>query len=125
MSIKTRVERGAAWLDNVQPGWESKVDVTKLNLSSSLDCVCGQVFGQWEHTPKFAKWGDSIENGGFIRALFAAIRLGIWARRRGFLSPTYTDRLLTQIQWAILVVGRRTEQVVLVEAEGSEPQILV
>lgn len=125
MSIQTRVERGAAWLDNVQPGWESRVDVTTLNLNSPLDCVCGQVFGNWERTPRFAKWGNAIENGGFVRALFAATRLGIWARRRGFLVPWHVERLMTEIHWANLIVGRRTEQVVLVEAEGSEPQILV
>lgn len=125
MSIKTRVERGAAWLDNVQPGWESRVDVTMLNLNDPYHCVCGQVFGRWDRTPKVRAWEYKIDQAGFFPSLFTAIRLGIWARRRGFLAPTKADRLLTQIQWAILIVGRRTEKVVLVEAEGSEPQILV
>jgi hypothetical protein len=41
--VGTRVERGAAWLDQVAPGWEDKIDPHLLNISSVRDCVLGQL----------------------------------------------------------------------------------
>lgn len=45
-SVKQRVERGARWLDENFPGWEGRIDLDTLELSSSEQCICGQVFKQ-------------------------------------------------------------------------------
>lgn len=41
---RSRALRGAAWLDQVRPGWDEYVDLTELDLADSEYCVLGQVF---------------------------------------------------------------------------------
>lgn len=36
------VELGATWLDGAHPGWRELVDVDRLDLGDSCDCVLGQ-----------------------------------------------------------------------------------
>ena len=45
MDVQTRVNRGMALLDAKCPGWDAKVDVARLQLSSCLHCVLGQLAG--------------------------------------------------------------------------------
>lgn len=45
-TIEARVARGAAWLDQNEPGWERRVDLAKLELQDSCRCVLGQVFAE-------------------------------------------------------------------------------
>jgi len=40
--LAERVALGAAWLDAAHPGWRDRVDVDRLNLEDSCDCVLGQ-----------------------------------------------------------------------------------
>src|SRR5215211_4856802 len=44
-----RVVRGAALLDREAPGWERKIDLPTLDMSSTTACVVGQTvgFGGW------------------------------------------------------------------------------
>lgn len=39
---------GAAFLDGVLPGWRQRVDPDRLSITSSADCVLGQVCGSYE-----------------------------------------------------------------------------
>lgn len=39
------VRRGAEWLDENHPGWEARIDLTKLNLRNCTSCIVGQVYG--------------------------------------------------------------------------------
>jgi hypothetical protein len=41
------VDLGVAFLDEHVPDWRDKVDPDTLRMTSSTDCVCGQVFGDW------------------------------------------------------------------------------
>ena len=41
------VERGAALLDEKMPGWESRIDVQRLNIASANDCIIGQLYGRY------------------------------------------------------------------------------
>lgn len=43
-SAKTRVARGARWLDENFEGWVSRIDIKTLRLSDGNTCICGQVF---------------------------------------------------------------------------------
>ena len=45
-SIEARVAKGAAALDKVMPGWESKIDLSILDLGDGCRCVLGQLFGE-------------------------------------------------------------------------------
>lgn len=42
-TLTTNVERGAAWLDDVRPGWYLEIDVADLDLQNSRRCVLGQL----------------------------------------------------------------------------------
>lgn len=44
-TVTGRVERGAALLDEKQPGWWRLVDLNRLDISTGCDCVAGQVGG--------------------------------------------------------------------------------
>ena len=44
LTARQRVLNGARWLDENFPGWEGRIDLDTLELSSSSQCICGQVF---------------------------------------------------------------------------------
>ena len=43
MSIETRVARGARFLDETLPGWAGMIEVPSISLTSSDDCILGQL----------------------------------------------------------------------------------
>ena len=43
--VARRVTRGIDLLDRGLPGWESRINLRRLNIFSSRDCVLGQCFG--------------------------------------------------------------------------------
>lgn len=44
---RARVARGAAHLDQVRPGWESRIDVGTLTLHDECGCILGQLCGNF------------------------------------------------------------------------------
>ena len=42
--LRRRVRKGAALLDRECPGWEKKIDMSNLQMSSGSRCILGQVF---------------------------------------------------------------------------------
>lgn len=44
LTVEERVRNGARWLDENFPGWIDRIDLDTLALSSSGNCICGQVF---------------------------------------------------------------------------------
>lgn len=60
----------AAWLDVRQPGWASRIDVERLNLSSEVDCIAGQLGLDWRQLR--TDFGDDhgyIPTGMLVRGL--------------------------------------------------------
>jgi hypothetical protein len=47
MSYTERAKRGAILLDGLKPGWYEMVDLETLRMDSLLDCILGQVYGDW------------------------------------------------------------------------------
>jgi hypothetical protein len=48
-SLRSRVERGAKFLDNVIPGWAEYIDIDDLDLGHGYKCVLGQLsFNKYE-----------------------------------------------------------------------------
>lgn len=47
LSPGVRAARGAALLDEMHPNWWMKIDIERLNIHSSKDCVLGQLFGNY------------------------------------------------------------------------------
>lgn len=46
-TIEARVTRGAQLLDERLPGWVDRIDLDRLNLASSCNCILGQKFGDY------------------------------------------------------------------------------
>lgn len=45
--VRKRVERGATYLDEVDPGWHRRVDAETLELEDGEHCVLGQLHGEF------------------------------------------------------------------------------
>ena len=45
--VRERVQRGAAYLDEMDPGWHRQVDPNTLELESGRQCVLGQLHGEF------------------------------------------------------------------------------
>lgn len=43
------VLKGAAFLDQTEPGWHTKIDRDRLDISSREDCVFGQLYGNYSN----------------------------------------------------------------------------
>jgi hypothetical protein len=42
------VQAGAKLLDEKRPGWPQGINTERLNVSNTLDCVLGQVYGHFD-----------------------------------------------------------------------------
>lgn len=42
------VQRGAKLLDEIEPGWEKKIDIPELQMAMSCSCILGQIFASYE-----------------------------------------------------------------------------
>ena len=60
-----RVARGAVALDKAMPGWAEKIDTKILNLASFSDCICGQLYGNYDWAPDEVRWGENRRLSGF------------------------------------------------------------
>lgn len=60
--IDERVQRGANLLDQVRPGWHTRVDITRLHLGSCTRCVLGQLFGEFRGGTAVLFPGDAAES---------------------------------------------------------------
>jgi hypothetical protein len=77
LTIKERVAYGVRFLDSVEPGWEDKVDLVKLNMAAGDRCVLGQVFGDYYDAA--IKWFGSVDaptarDYGFIARSHSMLR---------------------------------------------------
>ena len=108
------VEKGAAWLDEYEPGWVQKIAPDALNLADSEMCICGQVFGDYSTRPEavMEAWNygfctpepyqvyDAVTdpNGyyGFQRALYTHREVNI---ENGMDWPILDRLWLDQIWW--------------------------
>jgi hypothetical protein len=41
------VAKGARLLDRRYPGWECRIDTEMLNIGNSTNCICGQLYGEY------------------------------------------------------------------------------
>lgn len=46
-AVRERVERGAAYLDDADPGWHRRVDSETLELDDGRHCILGQLHGEF------------------------------------------------------------------------------
>lgn len=46
--VRERVQRGAEYLDEVDPGWYRRIDAETLELEDGRHCVLGQLHGEFQ-----------------------------------------------------------------------------
>lgn len=51
-TLRPYVMKGAAWLDEYEPGWVQKIVPERLDLSNGALCICGQMFGTYSNRPE-------------------------------------------------------------------------
>jgi hypothetical protein len=86
MMFEAEIERGIAWLDEVNPDWRDKINLGTLALSSLDHCVLGQVFGSYEEGIRIA-FPNLVNTRPFTGSYAeAAARAESyqWAARHGF-----------------------------------------
>lgn len=63
MDIAAAVDKGIAFLDNNGPeGWRSRIDVDELDVSSTGDCVLGQIYSHFDEDEMqhWRGWGYGV-----------------------------------------------------------------
>jgi hypothetical protein len=80
---KRRVAAGVAWLNEVEPGWMSLIDLDNLDVASIRRCVCGQVFGPGGFKAMEETYGRSWAwNHGFRDGADTAVWMALVLRSR-------------------------------------------
>jgi hypothetical protein len=80
---KRRVAAGAAWLNAVEPGWISRIDLEDLDVASVRRCVCAQVFGPGGFKRIKETYGRSWAwNHGFFDTADTAVWVALVLRSR-------------------------------------------
>jgi hypothetical protein len=46
-AVRERVQRGATYLDDLDPGWHRRVDADTLELDDGRHCILGQLHGEF------------------------------------------------------------------------------
>jgi len=94
MSRLVTVERGAALLDELIPGWEDRIDVDTLDLASPYNCVLGQLHARPNGT-EAERW-RRYSRGLARLGLDAGSRFGfnVWGRGRyGRLTAAWRESI--------------------------------
>ncbi len=60
------IPEAARFLDQVEKGWEKKIDKSKLNMVGNSSCILGKVFSGW-HNAMRKYFGDNVFDNGIER----------------------------------------------------------
>jgi hypothetical protein len=96
-AVRYRVADGAAWLDQDEPGWDARIDLDSLDLSSDCHCILGQLDDFFQ---------DGMDARGL--SLVRASRLGFTAEWDGAVGIEAEWAALTTA-WRDLITARRAE----------------
>ena len=96
-SARKRVERGATYLDGVDPHWYRGVDPVTLELSSGSHCVLGQMHGDYRLGLGRA---HLLNMGSSPRASLSPVAYGFQAADAGDADMAAHDYDLLTAAWA-------------------------
>jgi hypothetical protein len=66
--VRDLAKRGAALLDRIEPGWEDKINLSTLTMSSCYLCILGQIYGAFYTMPPGIK-KEECDKLGFVANL--------------------------------------------------------
>jgi hypothetical protein len=81
---RNRVREGALWLDRVKPGWASRIDLDRLDVSHSDRCPGAQAFGDWQKLSDYVRSHVIGDMGSYDGG-------EEWKRTHGFLEGFDSD----------------------------------
>jgi len=110
-SARKRVQRGADYLDTVDPHWYRNVDPVTLELSSGSHCVLGQMHGDYRLGLGRA---HLLNMGSGPRASLSPVAYGFQATDTGDADMTAHDYDLLTAAWAEAIRARH-------EADSASP----
>lgn len=64
------VARGAAMFDAILPDWAEEIDVSRLNMSDSCNCIGGQLCGVEGHAFGYEDLADSFRDSSGLLASY-------------------------------------------------------
>lgn len=111
-SPEARIRRGAKLLDKKVPGWDAKINTTRLNLSSATDCVLGQLFSVRGVTYDF--WSGYLRG---LEELFGSSFAHGRSSWHGFV-PGFGESWFYEEKWKDEIAQRRTTR--LIEADKAQ-----
>lgn len=100
--IAPNAERGAAFLDEILPGWHEKIDVQQLALSDNRCCVLAQLADDLPGPPEFSSYRpyfNAKEKLGLSDTDCAKLGFYVWPRQ-SFARLTSS--------WKLIIEGRRS-----------------
>lgn len=95
-----RASRGAALLDEKNPGWYRRVDTDRLHMWSVDSCVLGQLY---------SNYGPSYRNSGFVNGL-VQLRVSGGAARYGFMPSLSAPSSLLKRGWCKEIQARKKKE---------------
>lgn len=102
--VETRVQRGADWLTDVHPGWEHKVDLSRLDMTRGCLCIAGQVLGNGEaiHLAD----GEVITGFSLVTQLAYALDEPYWTLQHGLIARSTREYPELEAAWVRLIKDR-------------------
>lgn len=108
MDYTTNAPQGAAFLTEKMPGWEYRVDLSRLNMTSARDCVLAQVYRTWYFTAlDMLLFPDGTSTDVPVFEPFP--RVYEEALRLGFEMPTQVGWKLLGQEWAQIITELRNK----------------
>jgi hypothetical protein len=104
LTITERVAAGAAYLDEIEPGWVERIDLGKLVLSSPCRCILGQLHGDYWRSPLMAPYRTAYDPDQLAEGDDRSAALGFTVTRDSYDSLQF-DALTAE--WKRLIEARR------------------
>lgn len=101
-TIAERVAAGAAFLDEHDPGWWERINLGRLDLNDTCNCVLGQAFADE------SEWANRCYDSGYD---YARARFDLPARGAplGFdTTDDYEPYEPLAAEWTRVITGRRS-----------------
>ena len=106
-SIETRVARGVALLDKTLADWDERIDLDRLDLRSTCNCVLGQEFANHPDV----RGGDCQSYDVGLEALLGDERdINRAAREHGFDSGYGASHAPLTAEWKRVIAARRIDR---------------
>lgn len=108
-AARTRVARGAAFLDAAEPGWPDRLDPDRLELADGSHCVLGQLHGAFRLGLLRTRLWDASSAGGMgLLSRTSPVALGFFARTDVEDILADLDYSYLNAAWRDAIAARRT-----------------